>query len=191
MFMLAFPLLLTVTAALLDKAPSASAGEVVEVVLERVTEFDGRQQLRLVVESRGEFFFDTGTQTLTSAGIWTAQQALGPSRLTRYTHRVEGLTVGADDAFDMRSYECIEGTLGATALNANVCGNYGFGPNFVDDGGYGDDVPRGPPKSLYDYRLEALEWDGERLRVVLARPPLVVDDPPVGRLELEFTRAAK
>jgi hypothetical protein len=70
----------------------------------------------------------------------------------------------------MKSYECVEGTLGGPFLGVSLCGNYRFGPNGVDEGGVGDDVSAGAPRSLVDWQVEGLEWDGNFLAVSLVPP---------------------
>ncbi len=178
---LAFPLLLTIVAGLGGGQPA-----VIPLSLHGVTEFSARREIRLQVESRVRFELDTIAQTVTSSGSWTAQYVMGPMRLVRHTHRLEDFSASADGWFSVRSYECIDGTMGATMLGANVCGNYRFGPNGLDDGGYGDDVRLGPPKSLDGYRLESFEWNGTMLVITLATATTTAEEKPASRLVLDF-----
>jgi len=170
---------------LMGLGASAVAGE---VSLKSVAELlvSGSRELRL--ESRAVFWFDPDTATLTSSGIWTGQIVLGPSQLTRYGHKFEDLSASADGQLAARSYECVEGTLGAAMLDRNMCGHYQFGPNGLDDGGLADDVPQGPALSLSSYRVGALTWDDKDLVIVLNTDMAdAADGAPQQGLKLTFT----
>jgi hypothetical protein len=118
--------------------------------------------------NKAVFDFDPATQTLTSAGTWFAQNSPGgPMNLRRYSHQVENFSASVDRGITYKSYECVEGTF-ATMLATNVCGNYRFGPNLLDDGGLGDDEIVGPPKSLDHYELSQFNWDGSALELILS-----------------------
>jgi hypothetical protein len=153
--------------ALLAMATAATAGTVT-LKLDRVTQRTARGENPLRVDSRATFAFDPEAGTLQASGTFYAQSVVGgPQQLTRFTHQVEDLRVAADGTLTVKSYQCIEGTFGAM-LAANLCGNYRFGPNFRDDGGYGDDVVVGPPRSLAPFRVTGRAWDGQELVLTLS-----------------------
>jgi len=160
----------------------ATGASAVEVVLESVTA--GGVNLR--VDGRAKFDFDPDTSTLSAAGTWTAEYVVGRG-ISRLTHRVEDMRASMDGQLSMRSYECVEGTFGAT-LAANSCGNYRFGPNGIDDGGTFDDVVVGPPKSLASFAVTALTWDGESLLLALSAGTDIAEAVfPESVLELRFS----
>ncbi|MEO8444789.1 MAG: hypothetical protein ABI567_07290 [Gammaproteobacteria bacterium] len=138
----------------------------VELSLDSVTAVTASGDVRLRVNSRGPFDFDPASGVLVSSGTWIAEYAL-PNQLTRFAHKVENLRATAGGELSMKSYECVEGAFGAAFMNANICGNYRFGPNGLDDGGIADDEVAGPPKSLAGYSVSAFEWNGETLDVAL------------------------
>lgn len=147
----------------------ATSVPAVEVTLDGVmaTATASAGQYKLRIDGRAKFEFDPETSTLTSAGTWTGEYVFGPSQLTRFSHKVEDMTASLDGRFSMRSYECVEGTFGAMVVASN-CGNYRFGPNYLDDGGMADDVIVGSPKSLASFTVTAMTWDGESLLLILS-----------------------
>ncbi|TFG83435.1 MAG: hypothetical protein E4H19_11605 [Chromatiales bacterium] len=158
----------------------------VEVTLDSVAAIrpSGKDNLR--IDGRAKFEFDPDTSTLAAAGSWTAEYVMGPSRLTRFSHKVENMSASLDGRLTMRSYECVEGTFGVLAISH--CGNYRFGPNGVDDGGTLDDVIVGPPKSLASFTVTALTWDGDSLLVVLTKDPVREEAVfPESGFELKFS----
>lgn len=137
------------------------------LVLERAMLLDAGREWKLWVTGRATFDFDAEKGVLTTSGIWLATYGL-PDQPHRYAHKVEDMVVTADGDFRMRSYECVEGFFGAQVMSRNLCGNYSFGANGTDDGGFADDVVNGPPVSLADHRVESFDWNGDALVVVLA-----------------------
>jgi len=158
----------------------------VDLILDRIASEGRSGQVRMRVDSKARFEFDPDTETLTSAGTWIAQNVVGPNELIRYSHKVEDFRADVENGHAFRSYECVEGTFG-TLLLANVCGNYRYGENMTDDGGLIDDVIVGPPKTLTNYELSMLSWDGAELIVVLSRPDTETAEPyPDFNLTLTF-----
>jgi hypothetical protein len=137
------------------------------LVLERAMLLDADREWNLWVTGRATFDFDVEKGTLTASGTWLASYGI-PGQPRRYTHKVEDMVVTADGELRMRSYECVEGFFGAQVMARNLCGNYSFGANGTDDGGFADDVVNGPPISLADYRVDSFDWNGDALVVVLA-----------------------
>lgn len=144
-----------------------AAAQAVELVLDSVTATIGSGEVKLRLSSRASFSFDPGAGVLLSSGTWIAEYAL-PNQLTRMAHKVEDMRATADGKLSMKSYECVEGAFGAAFMNANICGNYRFGPNGIDEGGLPDDEVFGPPKSLASYLISDIDWDGESLGLTLA-----------------------
>ena len=145
---------------------AAAPVRAVELVLEAVTATTGNGETRLKVDSRARFDFDPGAGVLAGAGSFVAEYTL-PNQLGRFTHKVEDLRAAVDGTVAMKSYECVEGVFGTQFLNANVCGNYRFGPNGLDEGGIGDDEVVGPPRSLAGWTAGGFDWDGAVLEFTL------------------------
>ena len=118
------------------------------------------------LEVRATFDYDVDKEELSSSGTWIAQNRTGPSLLIRYSHKVENFSVSIANGIFMKSYECVEGTFGATIL-INYCNNYRFGKNQTDDGGYVDDLSTGLNLSMYYYEAAKIDWDGSTLTVML------------------------
>lgn len=142
------------------------AADTVDLTLDSLVQADGNRQLQFRIESRATFQFDADAQVLTSSGVFTAQNVVGPGQLSRLSHKIEDLRAAADGSLAVRSYECVEGTLGAF-VGLSFCGNYRFGPNGVDDGGLADDEVLGQPRSLAGFQVRALSWDGQALQLTL------------------------
>lgn len=144
----------------------AVAADAVDLSLDSLVQADGNRQLEFRIESRAAFRFDPDQQVLSAAGVFTAQNVVGPGRLSRFSHKIEDLRAAADGSLAVRSYECVEGTLGAV-VGLSFCGNYRFGPNNLDDGGMADDEVLGVPRSLAGFRVQSLAWDGRTLELAL------------------------
>ncbi|MBL8200622.1 MAG: hypothetical protein JNK40_06590 [Chromatiales bacterium] len=151
--------------ALLVALPAAQA-TAVELALESVTATTGSGEVKLRLSSRATFDFDPALGVLVASGTWIAEYAL-PNQLTRIGHKVEDLRATADGQLAMKSYECVEGAFGAAFMQANICGNYRFGPNGIDEGGLADDEVLGPPRSLAGYGIGGFDWDGATLVLTL------------------------
>lgn len=157
----------TLVAGLLALSPVLTHAQAVELQLEKVTATTGTGPVELRLGGRASFSFDPGAGLLLASGTWIAEYPL-PNRLTRIAHKVEDMRATADGQLAMKSYECVEGAFGAAFLNANICGNYRFGRNGVDEGGLEDDEVLGPPKSLARWGISDFAWDGQVLLLTLA-----------------------
>lgn len=154
-------------AGLLALSPALTHAQAVELQLEKVTASTGTGPVELRLGGRASFSFDPGAGLLLASGTWIAEYAL-PNRLTRIAHKVEDMRATADGQLAMKSCECVEGAFGAAFLNANICGNYRFGPNGIDDGGLADDEVEGSPRSLAHWGISDFAWDGQVLLLTLA-----------------------
>jgi hypothetical protein len=139
-----------------------------EVVLDTVAANTSRGVIRFRLDNKAVFDFDADTEILTSSGTWIAQNIIGPNAYVRYSHKLENFSASAEGWHTVKSYECVEGTFGAALLQANICGNYRFGPNRMDDGGLVDDIAVGSPKSLNHYVVSLFNWDGSNLEIILS-----------------------
>ncbi len=141
----------------------------VELTLDGVVASSGGRDYRLRLTSKASFDFNPATGSLRSSGTWIIEYVL-PNYQNRFSDKVEDFSISPDGQLAMRSYECVEGTFGAGFLGSNVCGNYGFGPNGIDEGGLVDDVVNGPPRSLAAYGISSRDWDGSALVLTLTSP---------------------
>jgi hypothetical protein len=159
----------------------------IELALENVAGEGRRGPFTLSLDVDAVFEYDVETGSLTSAGTWVGQLDVGPYGYYRFAHKFENFGVDADGIISVRSYECVEGTFGGGMLSVNICGNYRYGPNFLDDGGLVDDETVGPPKSIYDYVIDSLDWDGTNLVLVLSKTnPDITEVFPEYGLTLKF-----
>ena len=108
------------------------------------------------------YSYDTVTGVLKGSGLHNAVSALSPTSIV-FSHNVLNLSI-SNTAASATSFSCVEGNVGVTE-NANVCGNYTFGPNNVDEGasGNGDDLSAGPAQSVMEYDLPVVSWNGTTL----------------------------
>ncbi len=155
-----------VLAGLVALAPGIQPADAVELALEGVRAATPGGDVALRVTSRARFAFNPSAGVLEGSGTFIAEYVL-PNQLTRFGHQVEDLRLTAGGEIALRSYQCVEGPFGAQYLNANLCGNYRFGANGLDDGGLVDDEPAGAPRSLAGWLPGDVIWDGEVLEVVL------------------------
>ena len=182
------PLRIGLLAVLLATPLVAVTADRISLRLTGASETDVRGEGNLRVESRIQFeFSEDGGPALESRGSWTAERSAGPRGLSRYTYKIEDLQVNADGAVSVRSFECVEGTLGGEALAANLCGGYRFGPNMIDDGGYGDDVSVAAHRSLEGFVATLFSWDGSELTVVIEPAGSIAATlNPIKKLTLKF-----
>jgi hypothetical protein len=93
---------------------------------------------------------DDGANNLSANGAFTAAFDLSPLPNNElFNHDWSGMTISDTGAVG-GSFTCVEGTFGS-AVAANLCGNYNWGDNFVDEGGAGDDASIGPAQSIADF----------------------------------------
>lgn len=123
------------------------------------------------------YWYDTATGELSSSGITHLRIASGPIAQSRHFDRlITDLHIVNGSAAGSTAYECVSGGFGSL-VGANMCGNYLWGDNFVDDSSIaysgltfsrtmgGDDVIAGSPQSIADYDLAIASWDGSTLRL--------------------------
>jgi len=115
-----------------------------------------------IASSTATWSYDTVSGVVTGSGTLDAKFFVGPSPI--FNPVIDDLTAGGGGAAGATSYSCVEGVFGA-AVGANICGNYGFGGNFVDESTVtygpgtafsrtigGDDTPFGPfPQNISDF----------------------------------------
>jgi hypothetical protein len=150
-------------------ATPLSPAQAIELTLDRVFGESSAGQFELVLDVDAVFEFDPDTRSLTSAGTWVGQVDVGALGYFRFAHKFENFGVDSNGVILTRSYECVEGTFGTAILLENICGNYRFGPNHADDGGLVDDESVSRPKSLDDYILSSMTWDGQELVLILSK----------------------
>ncbi len=85
-----------------------------------------------VATSTATWTYDSGTRRLTqTGGIFNVRFATGPTT-TLYRLSVTGLVMGNDAPAGAATFACTEGNFGS-GIGANLCGNYSFGLNFLDE----------------------------------------------------------
>ncbi|MEZ5564717.1 MAG: VPLPA-CTERM sorting domain-containing protein [Gammaproteobacteria bacterium] len=121
------------------------------------------------------YWYDTDTAELSGSGVTHLRIASGPTAMSRHFDRlITDLNIVNGSAAGSTAYECVSGGFGAL-VGANMCGNYLWGDNFIDDSSItysgltfsrimaGDDVIAGAPQSISDYDLLVASWDGSTL----------------------------
>jgi len=126
-----------------------------------------------------------GTSILTSTGSLSSEYHIGSVLAAAWIFSDSVTNLGIDTSAgtaNAASYECIEGVFGA-AVGANICGNYEFGLNLIDDSttvwgaapGFtspgtdvsqtlvGDDTSLGLPRDISIYDMSLTSWDGTTL----------------------------
>lgn len=121
------------------------------------------------------YWYNTETGELSSSGITHLRTSTGPVPNGRHFDRlITDLNIIDGSALGSTAYECISGGFG-NMVGANMCGNYLYGDNFVDDStitysglGWerimgGDDKIAGDAQTILDYNLLVTLWDGKHL----------------------------
>lgn len=121
------------------------------------------------------YWYDSGTGELSSSGVTHLRTATGPTAMSRHFDRfITDLNIVAGSAAGSTAYECISGGFG-NLVGANMCGNYLFGDDYIDDSSMiysglnwtrtmsGDDAIAGDPQTILDYNLLVTNWDGQHL----------------------------
>ncbi|WKZ12794.1 MAG: VPLPA-CTERM sorting domain-containing protein [Gammaproteobacteria bacterium] len=121
------------------------------------------------------YWYDTDTGELSSSGVTHLRISTGPGQFSRHFDRlITDLNIVGGSAAGSTAYECISGGFG-DMVSANMCGNYLFGDDGVDDSSIsysglgwtrtmgGDDVIAGNPQTILDYNLMVASWDGVHL----------------------------
>lgn len=121
------------------------------------------------------YWYDTDTGELSSSGVTHLRTSTTPIPQGRHFDRlITDLNIVNGSAAGSTAYECISGGFG-DVVGANMCGNYLYGDNFVDDSSVsysglsytrtmgGDDVIAGDVQSIDDYNLLVTSWSGSAL----------------------------
>jgi hypothetical protein len=147
----------------------------------------------ILIGSSAIWEFNTVSKIVTGSGLYYAQYQISPLQPGQlFTHSISNLIVGGGGAASAAAYECVEGSFG-TIVGGNLCGNYSFGGNFIDDSSIsygpgtafsrtiaGDDIIVGPQQSLRNYDGLRTFFTGPK--VVLSQPVI----PGIGRYEMTF-----
>jgi len=144
---------------------------------------NGEATAELIADGGG-WIFDDVAQTVSAGGLYSARYFAGITELFR--HDISGyvIDVSGSGTASAASYVCIEGPFGGI-VGGNLCGNYSFGGNFVDEsevswgpgtatfksmnttGGVpngGDDIDIGRIQSIAQNDGFAVQsWDGQTL----------------------------
>ncbi len=129
-----------------------------------------------ITSSTATFSYDDATTVLTqTGGTYNARFNTSPTN-TIYRHLITGAILGNGAAAAATTFVCAEGNFGGN-VGANICGNYGFDGNFVDDSTAtwgpgtafartfgGDDFAYGAQQSIANYDGWAnISWLGTTL----------------------------
>jgi hypothetical protein len=113
-----------------------------------------------ITSSTATFSYNDVTKLLTqTGGVFEERLNIAPS-VTLFRHTITGLVIGNGAPASATSYVCTTGNFGDIA-GAQLCGNYNFGANFVDESTMtygpgtafartigGDDMIVGPPQAI-------------------------------------------
>jgi len=138
-----------------------------------------------ISSSTATFEYDDVTTVLTqTGGTYNARFNTSPTN-TIYRHLITGAVLGNGAAAAASTFVCQEGNFGGN-VGANICGNYGFGGNFLDNSTAtwgpgtafartigGDDIPYGAQQSINNYNGWAnISWLGTTLTIGLTNQTL-------------------
>lgn len=87
-----------------------------------------------ISSSTATWSYDDDTRVLTqTGGVFNLRLARSP-QVTYFRHTITGLVIGGNTAAaaEATSFVCTEGNFGE-ALAVSQCGNYTFGPNFINE----------------------------------------------------------
>jgi len=142
------------------------------------------------------YWYNTETGELSSSGITHLRTSTTPLPGGRHFDRlITDLNIVGGSAMGSTAYECISGGFG-NVVGANMCGNYLYGENGLDDSTItysgltyerimgGDDVIAGDAQSIIDYNLLVTLWDGKHL--TLESPNWTESNGAAG-LQMNFT----
>jgi hypothetical protein len=128
--------------------------------------------------STATWSYDTLTGVVSGNGLYIAYSEINPlPSSSLFTRTMSNLVVGGGNLASAASYDCFDGMFGA-GVGANLCGNYNYGGNFVDDSTLvygpgtsfsrtigGDDASVGTPQNISQYDGMTSDWDGTTLIV--------------------------
>jgi len=131
-----------------------------------------------ITSSTATFTYDDVTTVLTqTGGTYNVRFTTAPTN-TIMRHLITGAIVGNGAAAAASTFVCQEGNFGGN-VGANICGNYGFGGNFLDNSTAtwgpgtafartlgGDDINYGPQQNLSAYNgMANASWLGTVLTI--------------------------
>jgi len=123
-----------ITTALGAAAPATDAANHV-VVLTGVASYSNSGTSAVdISSSTATFSYDDTTNLVTqTGGVYNGRLSIVPNVSTLFRHTITGLVMGNGGAASATSYLCINGNFGQTISFANLCGNYTFGGNFIEE----------------------------------------------------------
>lgn len=131
-----------------------------------------------IASSTATFEYDDVTTVLTqTGGTFNVRFTTAPTS-TIYRQLITGAVVGNGAAATATTFACVEGNFGSN-VGANICGNYGYGGNFLDNSTAtwgpgtafartigGDDIPYGIQQNLSGYDgMANVSWLGTTLTI--------------------------
>jgi hypothetical protein len=122
-------------AATVGGASTAADAAVHSVVLTGVVTYSNNGSSAAdISSSTATFHYDDGTNLVTqTGGIFEQRLSIVPNVSTLFRHTITGLVMGNGGPASGTSYVCTNGNFGQTISFANLCGNYNFGANFVEE----------------------------------------------------------
>jgi hypothetical protein len=169
--------LVTAVAAALGGASTAAHAATFNVALTAVANFSNSGSLAgNITSSTATFSYDDVTNGLTqTGGTFNVRFTVSPVA-TLFRHLITGAVIGNGSAATASTYACAEGNFGGN-VGAHICGNYGFGVDFVDDSTVtwgpgtafartfgGDDFALGAQQNLAAYDgFSTSSWNGNTL----------------------------
>jgi hypothetical protein len=128
--------------------------------------------------STATWSYDTSTGVVSGNGLYIAHSQINPLPSSQlFTRTIANLAVGGGNLATAASYSCVDGAFGPS-VGANLCGNYDFGGNFVNESTLvygpgtsysrtmgGDDVALGTPQNVSQYDGMTSTWNGTTLLV--------------------------
>jgi hypothetical protein len=129
-----YALTAALTTALGAAAPATDAADHV-VVLTAVSSYSNSGTSAVdITSSTATFSYDDTTNLVTqTGGVYNGRLSIVPNVSTLFRHTITGLVMGNGGAASASSYRCINGNFGQSISFANLCGNYNFGANFVEE----------------------------------------------------------
>ncbi|MDH5275306.1 MAG: thrombospondin type 3 repeat-containing protein [Gammaproteobacteria bacterium] len=122
-------------AATLGGASTAADAAIIPVALASVKTYSNNgTSMSDLSSSTATFEYDTVTNLVTqTGGTFVQRLSIVPNVSTLFRHTITGLVIGNGGAASASTYVCVNGNFGQTISFANLCGNYNFGANFVEE----------------------------------------------------------
>ena len=194
-------------AAAIGAAGAADAATVGVTLINVATGSTNGESSVQVLSGQTSGMYDTVSGIVTmDAGTTSATFNVSPTAtLMTHTHTDWGVGAGG---YTATGYTCTDGTFGDT-VGASICGNYSYGPDFVNNSSTnyatipgtrtmaGDDTTAGPQQQGSDYAMSTASFSGGQLvmqtadwvetgspstagiELVFAQPPESNDDGPI------------